>query len=137
MSGRDARKVSWPDFSGGPQVPVQVNQKEDLLERGFQLAYFIFPSRSQAVRILSGAVNKLKAQRGRESRRVYWRDKYLKRAITRITREEGDMLRSYELGVNAYVVKPVEFSQFMDSVKQLGAFWALVNEPPVGSIPLS
>ena len=93
MSGRDARKVSWPDFSGGPQVPVQVNQTEDLLERGFQLAYFIFPSRSQAVRILSGAVNKLKAQRGRESRRVYWRDKYLKRAITRITREEGDMLQ--------------------------------------------
>jgi hypothetical protein len=66
---------------------------EDILERGFQLAYFIFPSRPQAVLILSGAVNKLKTQHGRESRRTYWRDKYLKRGITRITREESDMLQ--------------------------------------------
>jgi hypothetical protein len=66
---------------------------EDILERGFQLAYFIFPSRPHAVLILSDAVNKLKAQYGRESRRSYWRDKYLKRGITRITREEGDMLQ--------------------------------------------
>ncbi|HWF03092.1 MAG TPA: hypothetical protein VHA06_05360 [Candidatus Angelobacter sp.] len=66
---------------------------EDILERGFQLAYFIFPSRPQAVLILSGAMNKLKTQHGRESRRTYWRDKYLKRGITRITREESDMLQ--------------------------------------------
>lgn len=70
-----------------------MNAKEDLLEKGFQLAYFIFPKRPQAVRILRGAVNKLKAQRGRESRRAYWRDKYLKRGITRIAREDGDMLQ--------------------------------------------
>jgi hypothetical protein len=70
-----------------------VNAKEDLLERGFQLAYFIFPSRPQAIKILSGAINKLKAQRGRENRRTYWRDKYLKRGITRISREDGDMLQ--------------------------------------------
>jgi hypothetical protein len=66
---------------------------EDILERGFQLAYFIFPSRPQAVLILSAAINKLKTQHGRESRRNYWRDKYLKRGITRITREEGDTLQ--------------------------------------------
>jgi hypothetical protein len=70
-----------------------VNANDDLLEKGFQLAYFIFPSRPQAVKILSGAIHKLKAHRGRESRRAYWRDKYLKRGITRITREEGDMLQ--------------------------------------------
>ena len=70
-----------------------MDTREDLLERGFQLAYFIFPSRPQAVRILGGAVNKLKAQYGRESRRSYWRDKYLKRGITRIARKEGDMLQ--------------------------------------------
>jgi CheY-like chemotaxis protein len=51
------------------------------------------------------------------------------------SREEGDVLRSYELGVNAYVVKPVAFADFMDAVRQLGGFWALVNEPPrVGSV---
>jgi hypothetical protein len=70
-----------------------MNTMDDILERGFQLAYFIFPSRPQAVLILSGAVNKLKTQHGRESRRTYWRDKYLKRGITRITREESDMLQ--------------------------------------------
>jgi hypothetical protein len=67
--------------------------QEDLLEKGFQLAYFIFPSRAVAVRILSGALNKLKTQRGRENRRAYWRDKYLKRGITRISREEQDALQ--------------------------------------------
>jgi hypothetical protein len=70
-----------------------VNANDDLLERGFRLAYFIYPSRPQALKILSGAIHKLKAHRGRENRRVYWRDKYLKRGITRITREEGDMLQ--------------------------------------------
>jgi CheY-like chemotaxis protein len=46
------------------------------------------------------------------------------------SREERDLVQSYDLGVNAYVVKPVKFSEFVDSVKQLGVFWALVNEPP-------
>ena len=49
------------------------------------------------------------------------------------SREEGDLLRSYELGVNAYVVKPVEFGDFMGAIRQLGGFWGLINEaPPVG-----
>lgn len=46
------------------------------------------------------------------------------------SREEGDLLASYRLGVNAYVVKPVEFHSFVDAVCQIGAFWAVVNEPP-------
>ena len=46
------------------------------------------------------------------------------------SRQEGDLLRSYELGVNAYVVKPVEFADFVSAVRQLGGFWALVNETP-------
>lgn len=46
------------------------------------------------------------------------------------SREESDLIRSYELGVNAYVVKPVDFAAFMDAVKQIGAFWAVVNETP-------
>ena len=66
---------------------------KDLMERGFQLAYFILPDRLTAVRIVAGAMNKLKAQSGRESRRTYWRDKHLKRGITRITRNEQDALQ--------------------------------------------
>jgi CheY-like chemotaxis protein len=46
------------------------------------------------------------------------------------SREESDLVRSYELGVNAYVVKPVVFNEFVDAVKLLGGFWAVVNEPP-------
>src|SRR5688572_30329047 len=46
------------------------------------------------------------------------------------SREEQDLLRSYDLGVNAYVVKPVAFTEFMEAVRQLGGFWGVVNEPP-------
>ena len=48
--------------------------------------------------------------------------------------QEKDVMRSYKLGVNAYVVKPVDFHEFVNAVKELGAFWAVVNEPPPGSI---
>jgi CheY-like chemotaxis protein len=48
--------------------------------------------------------------------------------------EEKDMMRSYSLGVNAYVVKPVDFHQFVNAVKELGVFWAVINEPPPGSV---
>jgi len=46
------------------------------------------------------------------------------------SREEVDLVRSYELGVNGYVVKPVDFSDFMEAVRQIGGFWAVVNEVP-------
>ena len=49
------------------------------------------------------------------------------------SQEESDVLRSYELGVNAYVVKPVEFRQFVAAIADLGVFWAVLNEPPPGS----
>lgn len=50
------------------------------------------------------------------------------------SREEGDMLKSYELGVNAYVVKPMQFSDFVVAVQQVGSFWAIINQPPPVSI---
>ena len=50
------------------------------------------------------------------------------------SREERDMVVSYKLGVNAYVVKPVDFHEFVNAIKELGAFWAIINEPPPGSI---
>ena len=46
------------------------------------------------------------------------------------SKEEPDLAACYDLGVNAYVVKPVDFTQFVDAVKQVGAFWAVLNEPP-------
>jgi CheY-like chemotaxis protein len=50
------------------------------------------------------------------------------------SREEQDLLNSYQLGVNAYVVKPVKFPNFVEAVEQVGAFWAIINEPPPGSL---
>lgn len=49
------------------------------------------------------------------------------------SKEEQDVVRSYELGVNAYVVKPVEFNEFVRAIGDLGIFWAVLNEPPPGS----
>jgi CheY-like chemotaxis protein len=50
------------------------------------------------------------------------------------SKEEKDMVASYRLGVNAYVVKPVDFHEFVNAIKELGAFWAVINEPPPGSV---
>jgi DNA-binding response OmpR family regulator len=48
--------------------------------------------------------------------------------------EEKDMVTSYKLGVNAYVVKPVDFHEFVNAIKELGIFWAVINAPPPGSV---
>ena len=50
------------------------------------------------------------------------------------SREDRDMVASYKLGVNAYVVKPVDFHEFVNAIKELGVFWAVINEPPPGSV---
>ena len=50
------------------------------------------------------------------------------------SREEKDLVRSYNLGVNAYVVKPVGFREFIEAISDLGIFWAVLNEPPPGSM---
>jgi len=50
------------------------------------------------------------------------------------SREEKDLIRSYNLGVNAYVVKPVDFHEFVNAIKELGVFWAVINQPPPGSM---
>jgi CheY-like chemotaxis protein len=51
------------------------------------------------------------------------------------SRQEQDVVESYKLGANAYVVKPVKFNEFVNAVKQVGVFWAIINEPPPGSQP--
>ena len=50
------------------------------------------------------------------------------------SREEQDLVNSYQLGVNAYVVKPMKFHDFVEAVKQVGVFWAVINEVPPGSL---
>jgi CheY-like chemotaxis protein len=50
------------------------------------------------------------------------------------SREDNDLIQSYQLGANAYIVKPVDFHQFTDAIKKLGVFWAVLNEPPPGCV---
>ncbi|BAZ42068.1 response regulator receiver protein [Calothrix sp. NIES-4101] len=50
------------------------------------------------------------------------------------SREEQDLSQCYELGTNAYVVKPIDFNEFVDVIRGLGLFWAIINEPPPGLI---
>ena len=60
--------------------------------------------------------------------------KHIPVVVLTSSREDRDMVASYKLGVNAYVVKPVDFHEFVNAVKELGVFWAVINEPPPGSI---
>jgi len=60
--------------------------------------------------------------------------KYIPVVVLTSSREEKDRVRSYKSGTNAFVVKPVDFHAFVNAVKELGIFWALINEPPPGSI---
>jgi CheY-like chemotaxis protein len=50
------------------------------------------------------------------------------------SKEEADLMEGYKLGTNAYVQKPIDFHQFIDAIKNLGIFWAIINEPPPGSV---
>ena len=56
--------------------------------------------------------------------------KFLPVVMLTSSREESDLIRSYELGANAFVVKPVDFQNFINVIKQIGVFWALINELP-------
>ncbi len=51
------------------------------------------------------------------------------------SREDRDLAECYRLGANAYVVKPVRFAEFVEAIKHVGMFWALINESPPGSSP--
>ena len=63
------------------------------------------------------------------------RTKVIPVVVLTSSREEPDLVQAYELGVNAFVVKPVDFHQFTDAIKQIGAFWAILNELPPIHVP--
>jgi CheY-like chemotaxis protein len=60
--------------------------------------------------------------------------KFIPVVVLTSSREEKDMVASYRLGVNGYVVKPVDFHDFVNAIKELGVFWGLINQPPPGSV---
>lgn len=56
--------------------------------------------------------------------------KYIPIIMVTSSREERDLIESYKLGANSYVVKPVDINQFIDAIKVLGYYWAVINQPP-------
>ena len=77
--------------------------------------------------------NKMPKVSGLEVLKTMKADEHLKMipvVVLTSSRETPDVIESYQQGANAYVVKPVDFSDFMEAVKQLGIFWAVINEPP-------
>jgi CheY-like chemotaxis protein len=92
------------------------------------------PSDNPAVLLLDLKLPKVD---GLEVLRQIKSDDYLRMVpvvVLTSSREGKDMVTSYKLGVNAYVVKPVDFHEFVNAIKELGMFWAIINEPPPGSV---
>jgi len=95
------------------------------------------PSGNPAVMLLDLKLPKVNGFEVLEQVRAEEELKMIPVVVLTSSHEERDLVQSYKLGVNAYVVKPVDFHQFVNAVKELGAFWAVINEAPPGSIKRS
>jgi CheY-like chemotaxis protein len=135
-SARDAELIL--DALGGPQLAnevVHVRDGAEALDYLYRRGTFADRSEGQPALILLDL--KLPKVDGLEVLRQVKGDATLKLipiVMMTSSREEQDLLHSYQLGVNAYVVKPMKFQDFIDAVKQVGAFWGVVNEVPPGSL---
>jgi len=92
------------------------------------------PNESPAVILLDLKLPKVNGLEVLQQIRADDRLKMIPVVVLTSSHEEKDMLTSYKLGVNAYVVKPVDFHEFVNAVKELGMFWAVINQPPPGSV---
>ena len=114
---------------------VVVGDGEEALDYLYQRGKFMArPSGNPAVLLLDLKLPKVDGLEVLQQIKTDDRLKMIPVVVLTSSREERDMVASYQLGVNAYVVKPVDFHEFVNAVKELGIFWALINEPPPGSI---
>ncbi len=114
-----------------PIVHVEdgVEALDYLLRRG---AYADRPDELPAVLLLDIKMPRMDGLEVLQTIRGNERLKRLPVVILSSSREESDLALSWDLGVNAYVVKPVDIEQFFHAVKTLGKFWAVINESPIG-----
>ena len=92
------------------------------------------PNGNPAVTLLDLKLPKLNGFEVLENIRSNENLKMIPVVVLTSSNEERDLVSSYKLGVNAYVTKPVDFHEFVNAVKELGIFWAVINEPPPGSV---
>jgi CheY-like chemotaxis protein len=108
-----------------------VNNGEEALDYLYRRGKFKMRSGGNPIVVLLD--NKMPKVNGLEVLKTIKADEQLKVipvVVLTSSREAPDLIEFYKHGVNAYVVKPVDFSEFMKAIKQLGIFWAAVNEPP-------
>ena len=114
---------------------VVVGDGEEALDYLYQRGQFMArPSGNPAVLLLDLKLPKVDGLEVLQQIKTDAQLRMIPVVVLTSSREERDMVASYQLGVNAYVVKPVDFHEFVNAVKELGIFWALINEPPPGSI---
>jgi CheY-like chemotaxis protein len=114
---------------------VVVGDGDEALDYLYQRGKFMArPSGNPAVLLLDLKLPKVDGLEVLQQIKTDAKLKMIPVVVLTSSREERDMVASYQLGVNAYVVKPVDFHAFVNAVKELGIFWALINEPPPGSI---
>jgi CheY-like chemotaxis protein len=114
---------------------VVVGDGDEALDYLYQRGKFrARPSGNPAVLLLDLKLPKVDGLEVLQQIKTDSRLKMIPVVVLTSSREDRDMVASYQLGVNAYVVKPVDFHEFVNAVKELGIFWALINEPPPGSI---
>ena len=114
---------------------VVVGDGEEALDYLYQRGKFMArPNGNPAILLLDLKLPKVDGLEVLQQVKADDRLKMIPVVVLTSSREERDMVASYQLGVNAYVVKPVDFHEFVNAVKELGVFWALINEPPPGSI---
>ena len=114
---------------------VVVGDGEEALDYLYQRGKFMArPNGNPAVLLLDLKLPKVDGLEVLQQVKADDRLKMIPVVVLTSSREERDMVASYQLGVNAYVVKPVDFHEFVNAVKELGIFWALINEAPPGSI---
>jgi two-component system, response regulator len=114
---------------------IHVRDGAEALDYLYRRGEFLGRSNGQPVVVLLDL--KMPKVNGIEVLRQIKGDPLLKRipvVVMTSSREEQDLLNSYQLGVNAYVVNPMRFHDLVDAVKQVGGFWAVTNEPPPGSL---
>ena len=135
-SPRDAELIL--DVLTGYDLAIEVFTVSDgaeALDYLFRRGNFVGRSDGQPAVILLDL--KMPKVDGMEALRQIKRDSKLKVipvVVMTSSREEQDLLNCYQLGVNAYVVKPVKFAEFVEAVTRVGAFWAVLNEAPPGSV---
>ena len=121
------------DYNLANEVVVVRDGEEALNYLTYQGQYAARASGNPAVMLLDLKLPKVDGLEVLRQVKLNEKLKMIPVVVLTSSHEEKDLVASYTLGVNAYVVKPVDFHQFVNAIKELGVFWAVINAPPPGS----